>query len=308
MKYLALFLLCFYLTVAPLATAKTSSELALLKQYSWNHGARFCFFNNEPAIEVYQYNETSYILRQNKCLHYEAPFIYVLFGKHSVFIQDTGATASSSEFPLFQEVMNLVEHVAAINNKTAAEYSIIVSHSHSHSDHIAADKQFTGQENVTVIEPTAKAVKNYFGYGQNKLNWPKDISQLDLGERILTIIPIPGHQSEAIAIYDDKNQWLLTGDSLYPGRLYIKDWSLYKTSIARLIDLTKSKTIAAIMGTHIEMSQTPGNDYPMGSTYQPNEALLPLAMGELVLLDEVLKKYEKPQKIITDNFIVYPVN
>jgi len=307
-KVLALILLVFFATITNYSTAKTSNELSLLKQHTWNHGARFCLFNNDPAIEVYQYNETSFILRQNKCLHYEAPFIYVLFGEHSVFVQDTGATASPSDFPLYQVVMALVEKVAIDNKKTATEYSIIVSHSHSHGDHIGADLQFKGKGNVVFIEPTSIAVKNYFGYGINKLSWPEDNSLLDLGGRKLTILPIPGHQSEAVAIYDDNTQWLLTGDSLYPGRLYIKNWHLFKASISRLADFSKHKSISAIMGTHIEMSKAVGVDYPMGNTYQPDEAILPLTKSDLFLLNETLKKHTKPQRIITDNFIVYPID
>jgi len=308
MKVLTLMLFGFLATMANSSTAKTSNELSLLKQHTWNHGARFCLFNNDPAIEIYQYNESSFILRQNKCLHYEAPFIYVLFGEHSVFVQDTGATASPSDFPLYQVVMQLVKKVAINNMKAKTDYSIIVSHSHSHGDHIGADKQFKEKDNVVYIAPTSTAVKDYFAYGQNKLSWPEDNGLLDLGGRKLTIVPIPGHQSEALAIYDDNTQWLLTGDSLYPGRIYIKSWDLYKASISRLADFTKHKTVSAIMGTHIEMSKKAGVDYPMGSTYQPNEALLPLTKSDLLLLDESLKKYQKPQKLVTDNFIVYPID
>jgi hypothetical protein len=52
-----------------------------LKQKKWNHGSVDCKYNTDPAIEVHQYDQSSYVLRQNKCVTYEAPFIYVLFGE-----------------------------------------------------------------------------------------------------------------------------------------------------------------------------------------------------------------------------------
>ena len=52
---------------------------------SWNHGSADCATNQDPAIEVFEFDSDTYILRQNKCVNFEAPFIYVLFGKHTVF-------------------------------------------------------------------------------------------------------------------------------------------------------------------------------------------------------------------------------
>ena len=61
---------------------------------------RDCAKNEDPAVEVYRFDADTYILRQNKCVDFEAPFIYVLFGQHTVLVLDTGATADpiSSHF------------------------------------------------------------------------------------------------------------------------------------------------------------------------------------------------------------------
>jgi len=203
--------------------------------------------------------------------------------------------------------MNLVNNVAEKRNTKVEDYHIIVSHSHSHSDHTAGDKQFMNKNHVTVIPPTLSGVKHYFGYHNDKLNWPNDIATLDIGERNLSIIPLPGHQTEALAIYDQQTKLLFTGDSFYPGRLYVKDWSNYQKSIERLTRFVNSHAIDAILGTHIEMSSTAGVDYPMGSTYQPKEAKLPLAVAELFKLNKLLKKHQVPQRVLTDKFILYPL-
>ena len=93
----------------------------------------------------------------------------------------------------------------------------------------------------------------------------------DLGERRLDIIPVPGHEATHIAVYDRQTGILLTGDTFYPGRLYIRDWRAYKASISRLVAFSQHHLIMHVLGTHIEMSNVPGRDYPQGSIYQPQE-------------------------------------
>jgi hypothetical protein len=73
-----------------------ASPSAELSDKVWNHGSEDCSSNKDPAIEVFQFDAATYVLRQNKCVHFEAPFIYVLFGEHTVFVQDTGAFAALS--------------------------------------------------------------------------------------------------------------------------------------------------------------------------------------------------------------------
>ena len=59
--------------------AAAKPEPSALHQKHWIHGAADCEADTDPAIEVFRADRTSYILRQNKCLSYEAPFMYLLF-------------------------------------------------------------------------------------------------------------------------------------------------------------------------------------------------------------------------------------
>jgi hypothetical protein len=76
----------------------------------------------------------------------------------------------------------------------------------------------------------------------------------------------PRHQEQAVTFYDQKTSWLLTGDCLYPGRLYVRHWHYYKESVQRIVNFTKTHSVSAIFGTHIEMSMVPNVDYPLGRT------------------------------------------
>ncbi len=266
----------------------------------WIHGSEDCRTNHDPPIEVFAFDATTYVLRQNKCIHFEAPFIYVLIGAHTVFVQDTGATAEADRFPLYSVILGLV---AQRQGTTANELRVLITHSHSHGDHTAADAQFRGQPRVTLVEPTAEAVREHFGFAQ----WPEGRVTIDLGGRTLVVVPTPGHQDESLAVYDETTGWLLTGDTLYPGRLYVNDWAEYKASIRRLVDFSRSHRISAIMGTHIEMSAT-GELFPRGSTFQPNEAPLALSVDDLLQLHERLDESgDKPREVKMDKFVVTPV-
>jgi glyoxylase-like metal-dependent hydrolase (beta-lactamase superfamily II) len=296
MKYL---LICLYF-ITPAIYADAAEKIS---EKIWNHGSENCEDNKDTAIEIFEFDQDTYILRQNKCLNFEAPFIYVLFGKHMVFVQDTGATAEADQFPLYDTVQELITRRKRANPNQ--DLTILVTHSHSHGDHTAADAQFLEKPGVTLVAPDSASVREYFGFA----DWPNGTATVDLGGRELTVLPAPGHHPESVAVYDPQTKWLLTGDSFYPGRLYIWDWPAYKSSIQRLLEFAKTHEISAVMGTHIEMSSVPGEDYPMGSSFQPNEAGLALSLDDLLALDSTLQGMgDEPEKKTMDKFIVYPIS
>ena len=137
--------------------------------------------------------------------------------------------------------------------------------------------------------------------------WPNDEAHFDLGQRELVIIPIPGHDEMSIAIYDPQTQWLLTGDTIYPGRLYVRDVRAFCSSIERLSAFSKEHQVRYLMGNHIEMTRTKGVDYPTGTTYQPEEHTLPLGLTVLselsVACERIVNKFVKE---IHDDFIIVP--
>jgi hypothetical protein len=128
------------------------------------------------------------------------------------------------------------------------------------------------------------------------------------GGRVIDIIPIPGHQNAHIAFYDRQTGILFTGDSLYPGRLYISIFSEYVASIDRLVDFTDDKPVCWVLGTHIEMSNTPGVDFPIGSTYHPDEHPLQLTRAHLLELHTAIHAMNgQAQYEVHDEFIIFPL-
>lgn len=271
-----------------------------LDKQNWIHGSEDCQKNMDELIQVVQYDQNTWILRQNKCTNYEAPFMFLFLGQDKALLMDTGATKEEESFPLYKKVFTIIDNWQKQQNK---EVELVVAHTHKHGDHYAADAQFRGRPNTTLVGVKKTDVIDFFKF----INWPNDIVGFELGNRTLKFIPIPGHQEASIAIYDPSSKILLTGDTLYPGRLYVDDWSSFKISINRLVEFSKNHEIKYILGNHIEMSTTDGIDYPMGTTYHPNEQKLPLTVEDLKTLQLSLNNLgDKPIRQVHKNFIIYP--
>ena len=276
-------------------------ETVDLNAQNWIHGSENCKDNADPPIQIVKYDNNTWVLRQNKCTNYEAPFMFLFFGKNKALLMDTGATEEATIFPLYETVRQIIGDWSDKNG----DVELIVAHTHKHGDHYAGDGQFKGKPNATVIGLEVEDVQESFKI----TNWPEEIVDFDLGNRMMKIIPIPGHEASSIAVYDTSTKILLTGDTFYPGRLYVKDWSTFKKSIERLVKFTDNNEISTVLGNHIEMTQTPGVDYPTGTIYQPNESQLPLSVPELKELSSALTKLgDTPTKEVHDRFIIYPVD
>jgi hydroxyacylglutathione hydrolase len=253
---------------------------------SWMHGSASCNANTDPEVQVHAYNATTHIIRQNKCRTFEAPFIYVLQGATGALVLDTGATTTVT---LRDTVRGLI-----------GTKQLTVAHSHAHGDHTAGDARFSGQANTTVVATNRAAVQAAFGI----TTWPMGTGTLDLGGRVLDVLAIPGHEATHIAIYDRQTGLLLTGDTLYPGLLFINDWAMYRISIGRLAMFVATHPVAHVLGAHVEMTSTPKVNYPYGTMYQPMEHVLQLTAANVLELDTALTAPAAPVKY--DHFVVDP--
>jgi glyoxylase-like metal-dependent hydrolase (beta-lactamase superfamily II) len=253
----------------------------------WTPGSPDCA--GTPPFFVHEYNSTFLILRQSGCTNFEKPFLYLLLGANEAMLVDTGAEGAD---------------VSAAVGSLLRGLPLLVVHSHGHDDHVAGDAAFRGREGVRLVEPTRSAVAAFFGLP----DWPRGVAQYDLGERVLDVFPIPGHEPASIAIYDRRTGILLAGDVLYPGRLYVRDDAAFRASIDRLVAFTSAHDVTHILGCHIENTRTPYVDYPEGTTFQPDEHALELGRAHLLELQIALREMDGPivRRRLRD-FTIWPV-
>lgn len=261
----------------------------------WNRAGPDC--TKVPPFEVHRYNDDFFILRQSGCTHYEKPFLYLLFGTERALLVDTGA----GNVDVAAVVGGVISTWLAGQRRESIH--LVVVHSHSHADHVAGDDQFIGQPHTTLVPPDLESVQRYFGF----TNWPHDLAQYDLGERVVDVIAIPGHDRSDLALYDRQTAILLSGDTLYPGRLYVEDGAAFTASVRRLTQFVQRHPLAHILGCHIENSSIPFVDYPVGTVDQPDEHALELDFDHLFELDEALRAMEgRVVKRVMRDFTIWP--
>jgi hydroxyacylglutathione hydrolase len=250
--------------------------------------------------QIHWYDDRTVIIRQALRTNFEGPFIYLLLGTERALLLDTGTGHTN----LRKVVDDLLE---------GRDLELVVAHTHGHGDHVGGDDQFKDEEQgkegmrgAVVVGKSAEEVAAFFGITA----WPEQVVEFDLGDRVLDVVPIPGHHPSHLAFYDRTTRLLLTGDSLYPGRLYVFDWPAYRASIARLAAfVADGKPVDLVLGTHIEMSQEPGVDYEFGSDRHPGEHPLQLPPEALTqLADALATAGDIPQRIVRDDFIVFPLS
>ncbi|MFD6162304.1 MBL fold metallo-hydrolase [Nocardia sp. NPDC060256] len=268
----------------------------------WIHGSESAKHNTDDDIQVHGYDEHTVILRQNMAVNYEAPFLFLLFGNDRAVLIDTGATASAEFFPLRRVVDELIEGWLARHPR--AGYQLLVLHTHAHGDHVAGDGQFIGRPDTTVIGGDLATAWKFFGFTEN----PDAVARVDLGGRVLECLATPGHHQAAVTFYDPWTGFLLTGDTVYPGRLYIQNWSAFARSIDRLIEFADRRPVTYVLGCHIEMTSEPGVDYPIRTTYQPDEPPLQMTTDQLREIRAAINEMgdsREPQAFAS--FVLWPV-
>ena len=173
---------------------------------------------------------------------------YLIVGRTSALLFDTG---------------NGLGDIRAIVDQLTKK-PIEVLNSHSHFDHIGGNHPFDaiasvstsfalinshGINNDTVSnEASADALCKSLPAGTTQKGHrikPYTISRkvdegdiIDLGDRQLEVLRIPGHTDDSIALLDAQNGFLFTGDSFYEGPIWLyfpeTDLVAYKKSLARL--------------------------------------------------------------------------
>jgi len=276
----------------------------------WIHGAPDCALSTDPPIQVHGLSDDTFIMRQSKCSEpgtpdqpgpsFEAPFIYLLIGRSSALLLDTGASESPAIFPLASTVSLLLSNHAAAHGLPPVK--LWVAHSHGHHDHSAGDGQFAGRPNTVVVRPGFEPLLKAFGVAAS----PNGTAALDLGGRVIDVLPIPGHHDTHIALYDRNTQILLTGDTVYPGLLVVNNWQAYRKSISTLTSFAEANPVSFVLGGHVEMTDRPGEWFGLGAHFQPGEHRLQLSHSHLKELDADLHAIgSTPRTSRHADFIIY---
>ena len=254
----------------------------------------------EPETQVQSIDADTFVIRQSVRTNFEAPFLYLLFGKERALLIDTGAGGL--------EIRPTVDRLIAAWRARHGNRPIhlVVTHSHGHGDHHAGDGEFRDRPNTSLVGLKPVDLAAFFAIA----DWPRSTGRYDLGKRVLEIIPTPGHEPGHIMVYDARTRLLFSGDMLYPGRIYVPtdQIAVFQASAGRLAAFAATHPVRALLGAHIEMTTTPQQDYPMRAPTHPSEHALALPPSAIEELRRTAASAETPPTIkrLAD-FILYPV-
>jgi glyoxylase-like metal-dependent hydrolase (beta-lactamase superfamily II) len=154
---------------------------------------------------------------------------------------------------------------------------IVVLNSHTHDDHVGGNWQFStiygmdtdftrqsakgsstdAQAEIKPSEicgslPEGFDPKTYATKPWKITRYLHDGDKIDLGGRSLQVIATPGHTPDAICLFDQANGLLFTGDTYYPGTIWLyrpeTDLAAYDASVHRLAALAPQVRI--VLGAH----------------------------------------------------------
>ena len=113
------------------------------------------------------------------------------------------------------------------------ELPVIMINTHADPDHISGNGAF-GE-----IYMSAAEEDNYRAHGgRGKILPVSEGDVIDLGDRPLRVIDIPGHTPGSIALLDEKNRVLVSGDTVQDGRIFMfgefRDLDRYIESLEHL--------------------------------------------------------------------------
>lgn len=267
-----------------LAAISPSSARAQLAPGSmdvrWDAGSKDCAAYAHAPIQVHRYNARTFILRENPCDTWEAPFMYLLVGDTLALLIDTGDVADPDSMPLARTVTGLLP------KNGGSRLPLLVVHTHGHLDHRSGDAQFEKIARVQVVRSDATHVREYFALD----DWPNGTAEVDLGNRIVDVLPAPGHHPAHVVYYDRSTGMLFTGDFLLPGRLLVDDADAYMASALRIAAFVRDRPVSYVLGGHIERDRA-GELLPWKSTYHPDEHVLQLSKADVLALPAALEKF-----------------
>ncbi|GAA1991473.1 hypothetical protein GCM10009817_36990 [Terrabacter lapilli] len=273
-----------------------SQPVPLDTDVRWIHGSASPRRLTDPPLQVHRLAPGTVLIRQSKDLTFEAPFVLLLLGGRRALLLDTGAVDGTT----LREVVDgvLADWLSARTGPDAydpdaydlaaydpAAYELVVAHTHAHGDHVAGDAAFADRPATTVVGHDLGAVRDFFGF----TDWPAQVVPFELGGRTLEVFGIPGHHATSIAVHDPTTGLLHTGDTVYPGRIYVEDPEALLDTLDRLVAFAEDRGVRHVLGCHVEMTRTLGRDHPLGSRYQPDEPSPFMTVAQLRAVREAFR-------------------
>lgn len=231
----------------------------------------------DDELHVIRLCSRTWALRQDKCVTVEAPVMFLMVGDECALLLDTGDVRQDGGW-LHKTLDRLVPE----------GIPLLVHATHPHSDHVA------GHDMMRRWRPGSTRV-------MDEPLPDEHVIHLGGGRQVTVLHAGKGHSAWDVCFLDSETRYLFTGDVLYPGYLFIRNYDSYKEGMSRLHARVKGKYVLSF-GAHIEMSRGQGL-YPTECRMQGDEVPL---QQEPKVLDELVRVLLQPAAPMTSSFALCP--
>ncbi len=215
--------------------------------------------SRDPWFEVYKVAPAVFAIYEPH--QSEETISYLILGDTRALLFDTGMGIGD------------LRHVV----RGLTQLPLVVLNSHTHNDHVGDNWQFSTVEGMNTAFTRGNArgsrkdaqaeiapgeicgglpkgfdAKHYATRPWTMTSFTHDGDRIDLGGRVIEVVATPGHTPDSITLWDRAHGLLFTGDTYYPGPIWLyrpeTDLAAYAASIRRLAALTPKLTM--VLGAH----------------------------------------------------------
>jgi glyoxylase-like metal-dependent hydrolase (beta-lactamase superfamily II) len=204
----------------------------------------------DPWFEVYRLRPDTYAIYEPR--QDQTALSYLLLGSERALLFDSGlgigridqVVKALTTLPV--SVVNSHSHFDHIGGNYAFQdiYARDLDYTRNHAAGIPNQKIASELKPESVCPPLPQGItrETYAIQPFHITKTLKDGQIIDIGGRKLEVVFTPGHTPDSLCLLDRANRILLTGDTFYPGPLWLfvpeTDLAAYKRSIVRLAALS----------------------------------------------------------------------
>jgi len=192
-------------------------------------------------FEVKHIGSKTYSLIEPQSSQYNVS--YLLIGDSKSIMFDTGSGEN--------QTLNGFKIKPIIDQLTPAPVTLLMSHFHFDHNQNISEFNTIGFPDLPFLRQNV-STNNIYNFTTEDLffgNYPSQVqvnewypinTDIDLGNRIIQLVNIPGHTNESLAIIDKTNKMAFLGDYLYNGALFLfdnNDLQAYKESTEYLLSI-----------------------------------------------------------------------
>ena len=214
--------------------------------------------------------------------------MYLLEGSSRALLIDTANPAKATEG--VNDLKTVVRYLLAHDDDgqtRAHPLDFVIAITHNHPDHIGENARMSDR---TIYYPDldwpAQAPPNYVpireGGGPTNHGNGAAVSQIDLGNRLITAVAIPPHSTGSTAYLDAENRLFVTGDAIGSAWPYVQmgPLSRYAQSVHHVEEVTRPYPDLAVLPAHFYQTaawargRAPLNGRPPDRQYITDMAVL----------------------------------